>query len=659
MTGKFFSLNWTFILTLLTLFLFGATTITAAPGDLDPTFGVGGKVIDGSGGGSYDVAIQPDGKIVAVGLALGGSEVTQIAVARYNIDGSPDTTFGAARRVFIDHYQIAVDVAIQPDGKLVVASRNPDGDVYGELFRLNSDGSVDTSFGTNGFVLGAFLPSVAATLPDGKLLISLGAYLYRLNANGSFDMTFAGCTPGGHAINPYSRTESVIQPDGRIVTAFMGGRTSFFGVFRCNADGTLDTSFGSGGIVRTPIGGGNDIGDAQAQSIAIQMDGKIVVTGQSQSNTNSDWQLTVLRYHPNGALDTGFGTGGIVTTPTGISYWIPPQDKVAIQTDGKIVVATTFENGSRDFALVRYNPNGSLDTTFNGTGKVITPITNGNDYAHSLAIQADGKFVVVGAGENGSDFYDLVVRYQGDGARPTSCPNPIDCADFFVRQHYQDFLNREPEPQGFDDWMNVLNSCNGDSNCLYGPNGKRVLVSQSFFGSQEFNLKGGYVFRFYKATLARIPSYAEMVADMASVTGATADEVNQKRAAFASNWVLRADFLNSFPRTLTATEFVDNISQTAGITLANRSQIITDLSANNTDAGRAIALRAIVDSQEEQNHEFNSSFVYMQYVGYLRRDPEPRGYNDWLTYLNAHPGDFNTMVWGFVDSLEYRHRFGP
>src|SRR5262249_4535526 len=122
--------------------------------------------------------------------------------------------------------------------------------------------------------------------------------------------------------------------------------------------------------------------------------------------------------------------------------------------------------------------------------------------------------------------------------------------------------------------------------------------------------------------------------------------------------VMRDDFLNSFPRTLTPTEFVDKAFQTAGITLETRDQIVSDLTANNNDAGRATALRAIVDSQEEQNQEFNSAFVYMQYVGYLRRDPEPAGYSAWLTYLNPHPGDFNTMVWGFLDSVDYRARFG-
>ncbi len=229
----------------------------------------------------------------------------------------------------------------------------------------------------------------------------------------------------------------------------------------------------------------------------------------------------------------------------------------------------------------------------------------------------------------------------------------IDDSDFFVQQHYIDFLSRFPEQAGFTSWLNYLGNeqqrCPSDPECLHQA---RLTVSSSFFGSQEFNLKGGYVFRFYKASLARLPTYSEMVADMRSVTGATADEVNQKRATFATNWVLRADFLTAFPRSLTATQFVDNVSQTAGITLSNRSQVISDLqAAGNTDGGRANAMRAIADSAEETSKEYNPSFVYMQYVGYLRRSPEPAGYSAWLTYLNAHPSDFREMVRGFVDSV--------
>ncbi|MFL6210542.1 MAG: DUF4214 domain-containing protein [Pyrinomonadaceae bacterium] len=233
----------------------------------------------------------------------------------------------------------------------------------------------------------------------------------------------------------------------------------------------------------------------------------------------------------------------------------------------------------------------------------------------------------------------------------------IDDSDFFVQQHYIDFLSRFPEASGFQAWMNFLANCPaGDANCLHE---NRITTSQSFFGSQEFQLKGGYVFRFYKASLARMPQYDEMVGGMRSVTGTTAADTEAKRTAFATNWVLRGDFLTAFPRSLTAAQFVDNIKTTAGLaTLANRDQIVTDLTnAGNTDAGRAVALRAIVESQEEFSKEYNPAFVYMQYVGYLRRAPEAGGFQAWLNFLNANPTNFHEMVRGFMDSTEYRNRF--
>ena len=255
------------------------------------------------------------------------------------------------------------------------------------------------------------------------------------------------------------------------------------------------------------------------------------------------------------------------------------------------------------------------------------------------------------------------VKVKPVRVRPgTNTAITIDDSDFFVSQHYIDFLSRFPDTDGFNSWMTYLAGCNGDSGCLYGPNGRRITASSGFFGSQEFNIKGGYVFRFYRASFgqafANLPKYTDMVAGMRAVTGQTAAETNQKRADFAAAWVLRSDFLALYPKSLTPTQFVDNISASAGITLSNRTQVINDLqAAGNTDAARGVAMRAIADSPEETNKEFNPSFVYMQYVGYLRRDPELDGFNSWLTYLNTHPGEFNTMVWGFVDSAEYRNRF--
>lgn len=230
----------------------------------------------------------------------------------------------------------------------------------------------------------------------------------------------------------------------------------------------------------------------------------------------------------------------------------------------------------------------------------------------------------------------------------------IDDSDFFVQQQYIDFLSRFPDTDGFNAWMKVLNDCNGDPNCLGGVEGKRVLVSKSFFESQEFRYKGYFVYRFYKASLGRLPTYPEIVADMRSVTGQTAAEVFAKRDAFAAAWPSRGDFAARYPATMTASEYVNTLLQTAGITVANKDQLIAGL-GNGTES-RASVLRKIVESAELDVKEFDPAFVAMQYYGYLRRAPETEGYNAWLTYLRAHPGDYKTMVWGFVYSSEYRNR---
>jgi hypothetical protein len=230
----------------------------------------------------------------------------------------------------------------------------------------------------------------------------------------------------------------------------------------------------------------------------------------------------------------------------------------------------------------------------------------------------------------------------------------IDDSDFFVQQQYIDFLSRFPDTNGFNAWMTVLNNCNGDRNCLDGVNGKRVLVSKSFFESLEFRIKGFFVYRFYKASLGRQPSYPEIVADMRNVTGATEAEVVAKRNAFAAAWLSRGDFAAGYPASMTASEFVNKLLNTAGVTVANKDQLIAGL-ANGSET-RASVLRKIVESAEFEAKEFDPAFVAMQYYGYLRREPETEGYNNWLTYLRAHPGDYNTMVWGFVYSAEYRNR---
>jgi Matrixin len=246
--------------------------------------------------------------------------------------------------------------------------------------------------------------------------------------------------------------------------------------------------------------------------------------------------------------------------------------------------------------------------------------------------------------------------------------NPIDRSDFFVTQQYLDFLFRQPDQAGFNAWMNVLNNCSDVNN---NPNCDRILVSSSFFGSPEFQLKGYFVYRFYKLAFNRLPTYAEVIPDMISLTGQTQAEVFQKRTAFVNNFVQRpafvslygamsnTDFVNTLMARYSLTSIItpdpQNPDGTTKVTLTN-----ADLT-NGLNAGtltRAQVVRAIADSDQVFNLEYNQAFVYMQYVGYLRRDPEPGGYNAWLNYLNTHPTDSRTMVNGFMNASEYRMRFG-
>ena len=245
-------------------------------------------------------------------------------------------------------------------------------------------------------------------------------------------------------------------------------------------------------------------------------------------------------------------------------------------------------------------------------------------------------------------------------------PNPIFTTPFFVRQQYLDFLSREPE-QG-EPWSGVLNNCSDVNN---NPACDRLTVSAAFFGSPEFRLKGYYVYRFYKLAFGRLPLYGEIIPDMRSVTGPTATEVYQKKANFAQAFVQRAEFVNAYGGlahnayvaalmgrySLTSINTPDPAQPDTGAQVTLTGTELTDR-LNAGTLTRAQVLRAIADSEQVFTAEFNQAFVAMQYYGYLRRTPESGGYNAWLNYLNTHPGDFRTMVNGFMNSQEYRLRFG-
>jgi Tol biopolymer transport system component len=236
-----------------------------------------------------------------------------------------------------------------------------------------------------------------------------------------------------------------------------------------------------------------------------------------------------------------------------------------------------------------------------------------------------------------------------------NAPNPIGEPRFFVRMHYLDFLGREPEQRGWDDWVGVWMRCPNvftDSTC------SRETISSSFFRSREFYVKGYFIYRHYRVALGRRPTYAEFLRDLPLLNAQTSAELNARQDEYNLAWMHRAEFTptaNTFP----SEQYVNRLLQNIGVTLTGtvtRETLIADL--HNERRTRAGVLRAIVEHPSVEHAEYNGAFVTMQYFGYLKRDPDADGFTNWLNYLNANPTDFRTMVHGFVASNEYRSRFG-
>ena len=365
----------------------GLTDFTLArynnDGSLDTGFGTNGRVATDFStnlDSANAITTQADGKIVAVGYASTSSGYTDFALARYNTDGTLDISFGINGKVTTDFgtsYDSAYAVAIQTDGKIVAAGEG----IQMSLARYNTDGSLDTSFGTNGKVVTDFGLSgstayAVAIQTDGKIVAAgsgIGFSLVRYNTNGSLDTSFGtnGKVTADTGDQFYTVASAVvIQSDGKIVAAgsalfntglpYAGGYSYtaapgfvYFALARYNTDGSFDASFGTGGKVATAFGPVPMIDRANA--IAIQSDGKIVVVGgvwpvgYSYTPINADFAIA--RYNTDGILDTNFGSNGKVTTDFGtfsdVAYG------VAIQTDGMIVTGGV---SSSSFALARYLP---------------------------------------------------------------------------------------------------------------------------------------------------------------------------------------------------------------------------------------------------------------------------------------------------------------
>jgi len=427
----------------------------AADGDMDPFFGGGDGLVTTNFHNTLDearaMAIQSDGKIVVVGTTHITGTNYNFSVARYNPDGSPDASFSFDGRLTTDirngSNDAASAVAIQTDGKIVAAGHETG---WWAAVRYNPDGTLDTSFANDGRVMGAFCTSsctvdddvraVAIQPADGKIVLA-GYHrkggtadfgLMRLNPDGSYDTTFGddgvvvtdffGGVDEAHAV--------VIRPDGKIIVggfAQISGFNYDFAVAQYNANGSPDTTFSSDGKATVNFFGGDD----GALAMAVQpTDGKIVLAGANWLDC-CGYNFAVARLHADGRPDLTFDIDGIQTIGFAGGTATEVANALALQADRKIVVAGYAPvNGINDFALVRLNENGSLDTSFGNGGRLTHDFGGGVAIAYGVAVQLDGRIVAVGTAYMGEpNSYDFAVARYLSGNFVTIFPHylPLVC----------------------------------------------------------------------------------------------------------------------------------------------------------------------------------------------------------------------------------------
>jgi len=382
-------------------------------GSPDSTFNGTGKVVidpDGGGGAGYDVLLLPDHKILICGIAWG-----KIFVIRLKSDGSIDSTFGnnGIAKTIISNYSSGWDIDLQTDGKILVAGYAGDGASYGSVVvRYTSNGVLDTTFNQTGYVLTYFgrdnKGAGVLVQPDGNIIVAgtsdKNFVITRYNTNGILDTSFG---LGGYFSFSFRGWEEAyevaLDSKNRIVTLGPGI------VSRNKYDGKQDISFDKNGRLNERY---CNI-DNGTGALALQNDNSILIGGSYDSSyfTNSFRLFRITRYLENGSIDESFGNDGSASTGF---YYNDVVNSIALQPDGKIIAAgqtTTSSTNIRAFALARYNTDGSLDNSFDSDGKVITNV-GGYNGANSVKIQPDGKIIAAGTTDNNF----AIIRYNINGS---------------------------------------------------------------------------------------------------------------------------------------------------------------------------------------------------------------------------------------------------
>lgn len=366
----------------------------------------------------------------------------------------------------------------------------------------------------------------------------------------------------------------------------------------------------------------------------------------------------------------------------GYPAWSPDGSKVSFSTLFCDHNACLDDFGTSEVLAV--NADGSHSTTVGGGSFVGSPgwSPDGTKVIFDANLTENpGLFV---AHADGSGVTNVTNGGQPSWQAVPIIPSAIDGAEFFVRQHYRDFLNREPDADGLTFWTNEITSCGVDPQCV---DAKRINTSAAYFLSIEFQQTGYLVYRFYKTAYGNLLNAPvpvrlnEFLPDARAIGQGVA--VNQSgweqllesnKQAFATEFVQRSRFVSAYPTSMSSEQFVDALFANAGVvpSLSERTAAVNEFAfAATTDdvAARARALRRVAENSILVQQESNRAFVLMQYFGYLRRNPNDapeatldfKGYNFWLDKFNSFNGNFiqAEMVKAFLSSNEYRRRFGP
>lgn len=415
----------------------------SSTGVLDTSFDTDGKIFtafDSSNDESTILLLQPDNKLIAVGTKRNSPPnqygTKDIVLSRYNSDGSLDSSFGTSGKVvsvFSTNVNSPTCAVLLVDGRIVVANSYYSfyGDIYHyELIRYTTEGNIDTTFGTDGKVALNSETTSILSQPGGKIIITSITYdaqntasliVKRFNDNGTLDTGFGteGIAILQGTFYTSIPTTAILQPDGKIVISTSSPNSDGvmgFAVFRFNTDGSPDTDF------KAVIAASGNAYGSTAKAAFLQADGKIIVAGTRMLYDGlENYYFVTARYNSNGSPDTTYGTNGILTAYIdnyyGAYYLV---QSVVLQPDGKFVVALSkpeqnpaFPNpNSYDFAVIRYDIDGSLDSDFGTNGKVVTSFHGKYDEAFSMVLQPDNKIVLGGTTDTGINRDFALDRYE-------------------------------------------------------------------------------------------------------------------------------------------------------------------------------------------------------------------------------------------------------